>query len=172
MVPFRRRSMGKLNTIKHIIDSDGGLTGGIKSVNVIANSVITRNATFNPNEVELGSHIYGFYISLFMIGASGSGVGPSQNWYIAKARAGQDPSTDFPSPGSTGAAKLRSQIFHEEKGLVGSADGTPMAFKGVVVVPKGMQRVRDGDQIFIAINSSDAVNDANFCLKAIYKEFQ
>ncbi len=106
-----------------------------------------------------------------MLGATGGGLNGSLNWYIAKARSGQAPGADFPDPGSTGVSDMRNQIFHEEKGLAGSADGTPMAFKGVVVIPRSMRRMREGDQLFVKLRSTDNMNDTNFCVKVIFKSF-
>ncbi len=174
-VPFRRRSRlgGQIHSIKHIVDVSGALAGAGQSVSDLATAVITRSATFNLVEVELSETVNGFFISLFVIGATGSGLSGPIDWYIAKARAGQTTGGGgtFPVPGNTGLSDVRNQIFHEEKGLSGSADGTPMAFKGVIVVPRGMRRMREGDKFFIALRSADNVNDANFCVKAIYKSF-
>ncbi len=104
-----------------------------------------------------------------MIGASGGGLNNSLNWYISKEHTGQ--AGDFPQPSETGVSALRNQIFHEEKGLAGSADGTPMAFKGVIVIPRGMRRMREGDVIALHLRNLDVTNDANFCIKAIYKSY-
>ncbi len=161
----------QIHSIKHVIDSEGALTGASSSTNVFATAVVARNTVFNPAEVVVGETVNGIFLSIFMIGATGSGQDGSLNWYIAKSRSGQLPGADFPDPGSTGISDLRNQIFHEEKGLAGSADGTAMAFKGVVVIPRSMRRMREGDQLFIKLRSTDAVNNVNFCIKSIYKSF-
>ncbi len=171
-MPFRR-SLNLVNSIKHVIDSEGSiLQTGVQSVVTIANAVPNVDSTtFTPGDVRVGSKINGFFISLFLLGSTGAGVGPgSLNWYIIKTHEGQI--SLLPNAGNTGTSKIRNQIFHEEKGLAGSQDGTPMAFKGVIVVPKGMRRMREGDQFHIAIRQpSSATDDAFFCVKAIYKSF-
>ncbi len=174
-MPFRRRgsNLGNIvHSVKHVIDVEGVLTGGTTSFVPLTKSVPSLTSPFDPVECELGSTINGMFISLFLLGASGGGLNGSLNWYIVKLRATQSTGAGFPQPGATGTSDVRSQIFHEEKGLAGSADGTPMAFKGVVVIPKGMRRQRDGDQFVIALRNSDATNDANFCIKAIFKTFK
>ncbi len=166
MPRFRR---GQIHSIKHIVDADGtldmvGTTVGIP----IGTTVDAPSAVFNPAEVTLGETVKAIFLSIFVIGASGAGIGAPINWYIIKLRAGQ---TQV-NPGETGVSQIRNQIFHEEKGMAGSIDGTPMAFKGVVRVPPGMQRMRSGDVFQIAFNlESTASGDANFCVKAIYKSF-
>ncbi len=170
---FRRRGnrLGtQIHSIKHVIDATGALVQGAGIVSVpLATAVISRQTPFQPVEVEVGETVNGFFISIFIIGSSGADVEGSQDWLIVKTRSGQAD----PVPGLTGVSDIRNQIFHEEKGLVASGDGTPMVFKGVIVVPKSMRRMREGDKINIVLlnRSQTASNDTQFCLKAIYKSF-
>ncbi len=170
---FRRRSsaLRPVNSIKHVIDTEGALAmTGASSISDVVVAVPNLDPnSFTPNEVRVGAKVNGFFISVFIIGSSGAGIGASINWYIIKVH---DQQTVLPLPGETGSSAIRNQIFHEEKGLAGSADGTPMAFKGVIAVPKGMRRMRQGDkfQIVIALNAA-ATDAATFCLKAIYKSY-
>ncbi len=161
-----RFGRSSINTIKHIVDSEGALTGGAKSVTTIVNSVAQRPDPFVPGNVAFGSKVNAFFLSIFVLGATGSTPVGSINWYIIKLHAGQT----APLPGATGSSEVRNQIFHEEKGLTASGDGTPMVFKGVIVVPRGMRRVREGDSFQIQLQSQDPTVDAQFCIKAIYKE--
>ncbi len=142
--------------------------GGV-STNPIAVAVPNVDtATFKPGDIRVGAHINAFFLSIFIIGATGAPIGGSINWYLWKSHEGQTGVT----PGLTGTSKIRNQIIHEEKGLAGSGDGTAMAFKGVIVIPKSMRRMREGDswEIKLALNAV-ASGDATFCLKAIYKSF-
>ncbi len=166
MARFRAKS--PINSIKHIIDSEGALTAGGSSFTPIATAVPNVDATtFVPGNIRVGATINGFFLSVFMIGATGTGLSGSLNWILQKIHA--DQTAD--NPGLTGTSEKRNQIIHEEKGLAGSADGTPMVFKGVIAVPRGMRRMREGDQWFVALRSTDATADANFCVKAIYKSY-
>ncbi len=159
-----------INSIKHILDSEGALSGGATGTVPIAVAVPNVDtAVFKPGDIRVGSSINAFFLSIFVIGSSGAGLTGSINWYLVKSHTGQ--SGSLPAGGATGVSQIRNQIIHEEKGLAGSADGTPMAFKGVVMVPKGMRRMREGDEWFIRINSNDSVNDAFNCVKAIYKSY-
>ncbi len=163
--------MPPLTSIKHVVDTEGALSGGAQSIVTIATTGAVRSSPFNPVENIVGDHVNAIFLSIYLIGATGSGQSGAINWYIAKNRFGQSTTTNFPDAGNTGVSLVRNQIFHEEKGLAGSADGTPMAFKGVIMVPKGMRRMREGDGFFIKLNSTDITNDVNFCVKAIYKSF-
>ncbi len=171
-MPFRRMGNARrpVNSIKHIIDSEGALNAGAVSDNVIATAVPNVDtSTFKPGDIRVGGTINGFFLSVFIIGATGAPLNGALNWFIIKIHEGQV--AIMPVPGQTGLSKLRNQIIHEEKGLAGSGDGTAMAFRGVVAVPRGMRRMREGDQWFIRLQSQDAVNDATFCLKAIFKSY-
>ncbi len=151
------------------MDSEGILTAQTTSINTIAFVRNVRQDPFQPVDVLVGSKITSVFVSLFILGDTGAPIVGSLNWYIDKRHDGQQ--TSFPDPGETGVSSVRNQIFHEEKGLAGSGDGTPMAFKGVIRVPKGMQRMREGDALDIRIKVNSATDDAQFCLKVIYKEW-
>ncbi len=159
-----------INSIKHIIDVDGELlaTGAVSQLNVAVAVPNVDPTTFVPGDVRVGAHVNGLFLSVFIIGASGQEIGGSINWYIAKLHEGQS----APDPNNTGVSKIRNQIFHQEKGLAGSGDGSPMAFKGVIVVPKSFRRMREGDKIVVALALNGvATSNATFCFKAIYKSF-
>ncbi len=167
-----RRRLSPINSTKHVVDVSGQLASAATSISTFAATVDQPSTPFNPSEVNLGAHVYGFFITLFVIGSTGAPLNGPIDWYIAKARTGQNITTDFPEPGATGVSALRNQIIHEEKGLAGSGDGTAMAFKGVVKVPKAYQRCRSGDTWFIKLKSADGTNNAEFCIKIIHKSFR
>ncbi len=168
----RRSALAPINSIKHIIDTSGTLLMDSTVVNVPICVAVPNvdTSVFKPGDVRVGAKVNGFFLSIFALGSTGAGIGPgSINWYISKAHSNQ---TGFPAPGVTGVSTLRNQIFHEEKGLAGSQDGTPMIFKGVIAVPRGMRRMREGDSFNIRLNvENTATADGQFCLKAIYKSY-
>ncbi len=167
---FRRNRLGSIiQSVKHVVDSSGAFTATAGNI-PLSKTVVARSVPFDPVEIVLGETVNAMFISLYAIGSTGAPLSGPIDWYIAKARSDQDIVSDFPNPGQTGISALRSQILHEEKGLSGSGDGTPMVFKGVIVIPRGMRRTREGDQFFIKIIASGADSN-NFCIKAIYKSF-
>ncbi len=172
LVPrFQRRALSPINSIKHVVDAEGTLTenGAASIVPLVVAVPNVDSSTFTPGDVRVGGKVNGIFLSIFVIGASGAQIGASVNWYIIKTH---DQQTSIPLPGNTGVSELRNQIFHEEKGLAGSGDGTPMAFKGVIAIPRGMRRMRQGDQIQVSLSiNALATSDANFCVKAIYKSY-
>ncbi len=166
----RRRgsSLHPVNSTKHVIDTGGGLTSSVSTV-TIATAVANYADPFVANQVKFGEKINAVFFSIFVIGATGSGLTGPIDWYFSKRHSGQLLSA-LPDPGETGQSMVRNQILHEEKGLSGSADGTPMAFKGVLMVPKGIRRMREGDNLEIRLKMTDP-DSGIFCVKAIYKSF-
>ncbi len=164
----RFQSTRPINRTKNILDISGAVAGGATSVQSIATAVDTPTSPFKPGDVTVGGKINGFYVSLYVIGSTGAPLSGPINWYLWKQHAGQ--AATQPTPGATGTSELRNQIIHEEKGLSGSGDGTPMVFKGVIAVPKGMRRMRSGDVWQIALNS-DVADTNNFCTKVIFNAF-
>ncbi len=171
MARFRRgNSLRPVNSIKHIIDTEGVWTD-VTSLSPIAVAVPNVDTTtFKPGDIRVGATVNGFFLSIFAIGSTGAPVAGSINWYLIKVHGGAQINA-LPVPGQTGTSDIRNQIIHEEKGIPGSGDGTPMVFKGVIAIPRGMRRMREGDQWTIGAVSSVAGNDVNFCIKAIYKSY-
>ncbi len=168
---FRRgMSMRPVNRIKHVVDSEGTAMDTTASDTVFVNVVNQNSLTFAPDEVLLGRKVNAFFITCFAIGDTGTGIAGSISWYLAKKHSGQTLAS-FPAPNAVGTSNVRNQIIHQEKGVPGSADGTPMVFKGVIAVPKGMRRMREGDQWFFRIQSSVTGSDANFCFRSIHNSF-
>ncbi len=161
--------MNPIQSVKHVVDSSGALTN-TASVTTLLKTVPVTSTTFDPIEVQTGEKVNGLFLSFYAIGSTGAPLAGPIDWYIAKSHTGQFPVSIFPDPGATGLSTVRNQIFHEEKGLSGSGDGTPMVFKGVIAIPRGMRRMRQDDNIFIKaiVTGSDVVN---FCIKAIYKSY-
>lgn len=170
LVPRFRSARAPINSIKHVVDSSGTLAGSAISTNPISVAVPNVSTTvFKPGDVRVGGTVNAFFLSIFVIGATGAPLNGPIDWYLIKIHTAQGGTS--PTPGQTGTSQLRNQIIHEEKGLAGSGDGTPMAFKGVIVIPRGMRRMREGDEWRIVLRSEDNTSDGQFCVKAIYKSF-
>ncbi len=167
-MPFRGRSLHPVKSTKKVVDTEGSLADASDSVSVFMvgeGSVPTAGVANVPN----GARINGIFVSVFLLGDSGSGAVGSLNWYIACRRQAQSAVTDFPSPGATGDSPVRNQIIHEEKGLAGSLDGTPMVFKGVIAIPRQYRRVREGDNWFLKVKG---LTGYQFCFKTVYKYYE
>ncbi len=162
-----RSSRRPVNSLKHVVDISGALVSGTVSVSPILTATTARDPA-NPVTVAVGSKVTSMYVSVFVLGSAGSDSG-LVDWYLWRNARGQTVSGNTPDPGNTGISDVRNFIIHEEKGLAATQDGTPMVFKGVIKIPRHMQRVALNDQWQIRLLSDFA---ADFCIKVIYKDYQ
>ncbi len=152
-----------INSRKEIVDSTL-LAVAAATPTQVPIATVVNDYTGAVGTVPVGTTIKSVY--LFVQGISdGTGIA-NIDWFIMK-------SPDIivnPIPGATGGNTGRKYILHEEKGIPGNnSDGAyPATFKGVIRIPRGRQRMAEGDSIIIAIRGTDI---SSWCIKAIYKVF-
>ncbi len=149
-----------INTRKEIVDST--LLGVAAAQNSVVDvAQVVNDYTGTVGTVEVGTKISWIYLFVQIISATGTA---NVDFYVIKFPAG----TTLPTPGATGGNVARKYILHEEKGIPGNAaDGAyPLTFKGVIKIPRGRQRMAEGDQISVVLRGTDIYNA---CVKCIYK---
>ncbi len=149
-----------VHTRKEIVDTTVLGQAAATPVSVIVASVV-NDYTGVTGTVETGSIIKFVYFFIQIIPTTTT---DNVDFYIWK-----HPNGVFqPIPGATGGTFTRKYILHEEKGIPGNAaDGAyPLTFKGVIKIPKGRQRMAEGDEIAVVLRGTGI---SNFCIKAIYK---
>ncbi len=158
--------MGRLGNIIHsrkeIVDSTNlGVTGGVRTTIPIVS--VVNDYVGAVGTVETGSVVKSVYVFFQILPALGTA---NVDWYFIKKPSGV---TD-PVPGAVGGTPQRKYVLHEEKGIPGNAgDGAyPLTFKGVIKIPRGRQRMAEGDTINLV---ASGVDDYNACMKAIYKVY-
>ncbi len=172
-----RRGLHPVISTKNVVDNSG-LIAAITPASIASIVTTVDSATLaDIDSVERGSSIKAFYLSIFFITEGGEVANevPLVDWYIFKNNGGNFSgfsATDFPTPGATGNHDNKRFIIHEEKGLSGGGDaslaGVPMVFKGVLKIPRHMQKCNANDQWNILAQSNFATK---FCVKCIYKWF-
>lgn len=164
MVRRRALRMRPINSVKNIQDSTViGVAAGTRTNVVLADTV--NDYTGGANQVPIGAKVSSIYLFHQMQPQAAQG---NVDFYIYKRPNGI---TGFPAPGATGGNLLRKWILHEEKGIPGTFNNgaSPLTLKTVIRIPRGMQRMAEGDQIALEMVCSTAY-DA--CTKAIYKFYQ
>lgn len=149
-----------IHTRKEIVDSTTLGVAAATTTSIIVASVI-NDYVGTVGTVEVGSKIAWIYLFVQCIATLGTA---NVDFYVIKRPVG----VADPVPGATGGATSRKYILHEEKGIPGNAgDGAyPLTFKGVIKIPKGRQRMAEGDVIRVVIRGTDIYNA---CVKCIYK---
>ncbi len=148
-----------IHTRKEIVDSTLlGVTAATVSTVQVAGAVNDYVGTVGT--VEVGSKIKWVFLFVQIIETAATS---NVDWYLSKG-----PGGTLPVPGATGGDVFRKYILHEEKGIPGNAsDGAyPATFKGVIKIPRGRQRIAEGDTINIVLRGTGIYNA---CIKCIYK---
>ena len=149
-----------IHTRKEIVDSTFlGVTAATNTTVTVAS--VTNDYVGTVGTVETGASIKWIYLFVQLIPTAGTA---NVDFYVIK----KPSAVANPVPGATGGNIARKYILHEEKGIPGNAaDGAyPLTFKGVIKIPKGRQRMAEGDLIAVVLRGADLYNG---CLKCIYK---
>ncbi len=149
-----------IHTRKEIIDSVTlGVSAGVTTSVIVA--TVVNDYVGTVGTVEVGSKIKWIYLFVQLLPTATT---ENVDFYVMK----KPVSVGFPVPGATGGTPERKFILHEEKGIPGNAnDGAyPLTFKGVIKIPRGRQRMAEGDSLAIELRG---VGIYNACLKCIYK---
>jgi len=151
---------------KEIVDSTLlGVVGGVTSVVDLV--TVVNSYTGTVGTCPIGAKISSIYLFVQIISATGTA---NSDFYVAKANTAT--TAALPVPGATGGDLNRRWILHEEKGIPGNAaDGAaPLTFRGVIRIPRGRQRMGEGDLVRLLLRG--AVDVHNICVKAIFKWYQ
>ncbi len=149
-----------IHTRKEIVDSTLlGVTAATNSTISVAS--VVNDYVGTAGTVETGSVIKWIYLFVQILETATTN---NVDFYIIKRPSG----TVNPVPGAVGGVTARKFVLHEEKGIPGNSnDGAyPLTFKGVIKIPKGRQRMGEGDVIQVIARG---VGVYNMCLKCIYK---
>ncbi len=134
---------------------------GITIVNV---GVVVNDYTGGSAEIPIGSKVSSIYL---FVQVQCDTVNNVVDFYVIKNPAG----VVQPVPGATGGQTARKYVLHEEKGIPGdfTTGSPPLTFRGVIKIPRGRQRMAEGDVISVLIRGA-AIYSA--CIKCIYKFYQ
>lgn len=162
----RRRGLAlrPINSVKNIVDSTNiGVAAGVATD---VNLAVTVNdyTGAGVTEVPIGAKVRSIYL-FFQIQPQAA-QGQVDAFVIDRPQG-----VTLPAAGGTGGSSARKFILHEEKGIPGTFNNgaPPLTYRGVIRIPRGRQRMAEGDAIILRLNCSTAYD---CCVKAIYKFYQ
>ncbi len=178
-MPFRRNQQAlrlrPVESIKHVVDTNGGVTGGTASItDVIVAAEAPVSST--PNQCKITSTVRAIYLRVEVIQKVAAGGVDNIYMYVAK-----NPSNDIilPFVDAVGASDKRKWVIHQEMMMTGNvltaADAIPRTlFKGVIKIPFRYQRIgiQDKLEVHIGHRNGEVTQQSNFCLQCIYREFR
>ncbi len=171
---FRRSNRNFLrpvHSIKHIVDSQGGLVLNTKGKTQIIHAV-DAPVLANVEEVETGAKVYGFFLNVQIVPTTEAAL-PNIYMIIYKNPGSNIAAGSIPNANVVGSADFKRQVFHQEMLMLSNISATQIPatlFKGVLKIPRTFQNFRVNDEVVIQL-FSPGVN-IEFCVQCIYKEFR
>ncbi len=171
---FRRRRASKgaiIDSVKHEIRYSALLaTGGSTKQIKIAEAKNTADITAGvDSDVKTGCIIKAL---IFESNYNFEGnVTAVVDWQIVKLRSGQSPTVDF-NP-ATPNLPTRSQIFLSGMEMpAGINNSSSIKRIGTLLIPKGKQRMSEGDIWYLLYRTTAGANAEDACGKFIFKEYR
>ncbi len=162
----RFRSLHPVNTLKHVVDSDGTVTD---TANVVLDLVTAaENAvSTTSNQVDIGSTVSAIYLKVEALHSAEVGT-PNFYMYVMK-----NPGNNVvnPDPRAVGVSDERRFVIHQEMVMLSgdAGNGLPrVIFSGVIKVPRAYKRFGIKDRLQLVMRTGTV--DANWCAQCIYKE--
>ncbi len=169
MPRFRSRNyLRPVNRIKHVVDQQFGLALNTVLPVIIAETSDTPDLA-NSDEVETGSVIRSFFASIEIVNTGTAGV--LANCY---AMFYKNPGNNLtmPQPNLVGINDNKRYVFHQEMIMLQMVDNSNprTLFKGVLKVPRHLQRMGPNDRISVDIFAPGV--EINGCVQFHYKELR
>lgn len=171
----RGMALRPVNSLKHVVDTNGGITGGTPSTTNVINAV-ANPATTTPNDCTIGSTVSSIFLNVQVIQKVAAG-GVDNIYMIVYKNPGGD--VTGPAVDNVGGGDDRKRVIHQEMIMTGNvltaAAAIPKTlFKGVIRIPRAIRRngVSDQLQVIIGHRAGEASQQSNFCLQCIYKEYR
>ncbi len=167
-MPYRNRSNKRpINSVKNIIDSQGGLVAGTAQLVSIANAKDNAALT-DVDGVEIGATINSIFLNV-QVSASGTAALANVYMIVFKNPGGN---LVFPNGNVLGTNDNKKHVFHQEM-LMTEKNTTAIPrtlFKGVLMLPKHMRRMGFNDDLQLQLFAPGVNFD--FCVQCIYKWYR
>ncbi len=169
---FRRFNRGNflrpINRIKHVVDQQFVTPGGTALDHTIAFASNTPDLT-TAAEVETGSTIRSFFQTIEVNNTSTAGILANAYAMWFKNPGGN---LTFPNPNAVGIDDNKKYVFHQEMIMLQMQDNSNprTLFKGVMRIPRHMQRMAPNDLIQVRIFSPGI--EITGCIQDHYKELR
>ncbi len=156
-----------VQSIKHVVDQQGGLVAGTKSQNILIEAEDAPTLA-DVNSVENGSTVSSIFLNL-QVAATGTAALANVYMYVFK-----NPGNNItmPDPNVVGASETKKQIIHQEM-IMTEKNTTAIPrtlFKGVIRIPRNYKRFGYKDTLQLVLLAPGVTFD--FCFQCIYKEFR
>ncbi len=156
-----------VNSIKHVVDTQGGLLVDTKVDSVL---VIAKDApaTASVSQVLTGATVGSIFLNV-QVGTTSSGALPNVYMYVLKNPGGNLAEVNG---NVVGASDIKKFVIHQEMIMTEkNATGIPRTlFKGVIRIPPRLKRFGTNDSLILSLYAPGVTFD--FCFQCIFKEFR
>ncbi len=167
MARFSRNNKRPINSVKHVIDDQGGLVAGTQTIVELADAV-NAYALADSNGVPTGSNVNSIFLNVQVASTLNTALA---NVYMMVYKNPGSNIGAIPNANVIGVSDFKKQVFHQEMIMTEKDNtGNPRTlFKGVLSIPRHMRRMGADDTITVALFSPGITYD--YCLQAIYKHY-
>ncbi len=164
----RHSSIRPVNSIKHVIDNQLGLTGGTKTDVILVNAQDSPQYESTTFDVEVGAVVNSIFLN---VQVAASAVGSIANVYMYVIK---NPGNNLTTVNGNvvGTSDIRKFVIHQEMIMTEEATNaiSRTLFKGVIKLPRSYRRFGVKDRLTLSLFSPGV----NFvaCVQCIYKEFK
>ncbi len=160
-----------VNTIKHVVDRQGGLVIDTKTEEIIIQAVDTPVLASDAQQVITGSHVRSFFLNVQVAASSTAAL--ANVYMLVYGNPGNNIGAgSIPKANLQGVSDFRKMIFHSEM-IMTEKNTTAIPrtlFKGVIKIPRKFNRLGFEDVIAIQLYSPGVTYD--YCIQCIYKEIR
>ncbi len=180
-MPFRNQRLGRalalrpVNSIKHVVDTNGAISAAAVSTNDVMIAVDSPAYLANPNQIHQGATMKWIFLNVQIIQVVAAGG--VDNIYLGVYKNVGNNTALAVNLDAVGTSDRKRFVIHQEMVMTGNvltaAAAVPKTlFKGVIRIPKALQRfgLEDRLQVLISHRTGEATQQTNFCLQCIYKE--
>ncbi len=168
MARFRRgNSLRPINSVKHVIDNQGGLVAGTQATVSLVEGT-NSYAIANADGVPTGSKVNSLFLN---VQVAATGTAALANIYMMLYKNPGSNITVIPDANTIGTSDFKKLVFHQEM-IMTEKNTTAIPrtlFKGVLMIPKHMRRIGADDEIRIALLTPGVTYD--YCVQCIYKHY-
>ncbi len=169
VMAFRRRNMSirPVHSIKHVVDTQGGIAATGKQ-NVVLAASVDAPVLANVSEVETGSTVNSIFLKVEAYATTTAALANAY-MYVMK-----NPGNNLATINGNvvGTSDIKKFVIHQEMVMLEkNTTGNPRTlFAGVIKLPRGYRRMGTDDNL-ICVISTPGVN-IDFCVQCIYKEYR
>ncbi len=161
------RSIRPVQSIKHIVDTQGGLLVGTRQ-NIPLIEANDAPVVANRTQVITGSTVNAIYLRVEVYATSTAALANCY-MHVMKNPGGNLTNVDG---NVVGASDIKKFVIHQEMVMLEkNTTGLPRTlFAGVIRIPRGYKRMGTNDALQLVLFTPGVTVD--FCVQCIYKEFR